>query len=368
MLGRRARAGIVVGTVGLIGGLGVPTSAWADTTYTLQDVQKHGTSADCWSIVNASVYNLTAWIPRHEGGSKVIAAMCGIDGTTTFASAHGLGGKSPREAANALARYRIGAYDASSAAAATTTVFTMATVAKHGSATDCWSVVDGGVYNLTNWITQHPGGAGVVTAMCGSDGTGTFNSQHQGQASAIAALKSLQIGVVDPKSLVAPTTAYTLADVAKHATAADCWSAVNGGVYDLTAWIPKHPGGKPLVIAMCGIDGTAMYESQHKGKAGPDGILAGYKIGTLSTTAAVPAATKTFTMKQVRRHNTAARCWSVVGKGVYNLTAWIPKHPGGKAVVSAMCGTNGTKAYRGQHKGSASAWAALKSYRIGTLR
>lgn len=32
-------------------------------------------------------------------------------------------------------------------------------------------------------------------------------------------------------------------EVAKHASAEDCWVVVNGKVYDLTAFAPNHPGG-----------------------------------------------------------------------------------------------------------------------------
>ena len=36
--------------------------------------------------------------------------------------------------------------------------YTMADVAKHNSQTDCWAAIDGDVYDLTQWISRHPGG------------------------------------------------------------------------------------------------------------------------------------------------------------------------------------------------------------------
>jgi cytochrome b involved in lipid metabolism len=74
---------------------------------------------------------------------------------------------------------------------------------------------------------------------------------------------------------------YTLAEVAEHAVESDCWTAVNGQVYDLTDFIRKHPGGKANIIRICGIDGTAAFERQHGGSNGPENTLAGYEIGTL---------------------------------------------------------------------------------------
>ena len=77
---------------------------------------------------------------------------------------------------------------------------------------------------------------------------------------------------------------------------------------------------------------------------------------------------KSYSMAQVRKHKSASNCWSVVGRNVYNLTAWIPKHPGGKGTIVAMCGKNATTSFNGQHKSSSKAKASLARYKIGTLR
>jgi len=80
----------------------------------------------------------------------------------------------------------------------------------------------------------------------------------------------------------ATAASYTLADVAKHSTQADCWTAVSGSVYDVTKWIPQHPGGPDVIIAMCGIDGTASFEGVHGGQSNPANVLTGFKIGALA--------------------------------------------------------------------------------------
>jgi cytochrome b involved in lipid metabolism len=74
---------------------------------------------------------------------------------------------------------------------------------------------------------------------------------------------------------------FTMADVAKHATKASCYSAVNGSVYDLTSWISAHPGGAAAIISLCGTDGTAAFMAQHGGQARPEQELASLKIGIL---------------------------------------------------------------------------------------
>jgi delta8-fatty-acid desaturase len=41
---------------------------------------------------------------------------------------------------------------------------------------------------------------------------------------------------------------YTASDVARHSTKEDAWVIIDDSVYDITHWIPRHPGGSiPLV-------------------------------------------------------------------------------------------------------------------------
>ena len=56
---------------------------------------------------------------------------------------------------------------------------------------------------------------------------------------------------------------YTIQDVALHDNANDCWSVVQGVVYDVTEYGPRHPGGGALVWRMCGIDSTDLYKRFH---------------------------------------------------------------------------------------------------------
>ncbi|MGB8021283.1 MAG: cytochrome b5-like heme/steroid binding domain-containing protein [Candidatus Nanopelagicales bacterium] len=82
-----------------------------------------------------------------------------------------------------------------------------------------------------------------------------------------------------------PTTAvpvYSLAQLAAHDTAADCWVAVNAKVYDLSTWVNLHPGGAQRIIDLCGTDATAAFQGQHGSQSQPNVALTYYDIGTLS--------------------------------------------------------------------------------------
>ena len=59
--------------------------------------------------------------------------------------------------------------------------YTMEQVKANNSSSKCWSVIDSKVYDLTNWISSHPGGAGAITSLCGTDGTSAYINQHKGQ-------------------------------------------------------------------------------------------------------------------------------------------------------------------------------------------
>jgi len=63
--------------------------------------------------------------------------------------------------------------------------FTRAEVAKHDRMDDCWIIIHGKVYNVTEFIPEHPGGI-VITQRAGRDSTVLFESRvHSDHAKAI---------------------------------------------------------------------------------------------------------------------------------------------------------------------------------------
>lgn len=85
---------------------------------------------------------------------------------------------------------------------------------------------------------------------------------------------------------------YSAEDVAAHATETDCWAIIDGSVYDITEYIPRHPGGDDILRA-CGVDATTQFSQRmtpdgekigsglpHSSNAA--GLLEQYKLGELS--------------------------------------------------------------------------------------
>lgn len=81
------------------------------------------------------------------------------------------------------------------------------------------------------------------------------------------------------------------AEVEKHNSASDCWTIINGNVYDITSYVPRHPGGDEILQA-CGGDGSTLFNQRETTAGEPVGSgsphsssaesqLEGFKIGEL---------------------------------------------------------------------------------------
>jgi L-lactate dehydrogenase (cytochrome) len=51
-------------------------------------------------------------------------------------------------------------------------------VAKHNTAEDCWVVLNGQAYDMTDFMEDHPGGAGIIMKYAGRDASRAFNPIH----------------------------------------------------------------------------------------------------------------------------------------------------------------------------------------------
>jgi cytochrome b involved in lipid metabolism len=87
--------------------------------------------------------------------------------------------------------------------------------------------------------------------------------------------------VLADQNLPAGVIKLTNSEIKKHNSRDDCWSIVNGKVYNLTSFVQQHPGGIELISSICGIDGTAAFSSQHGSSAKPNNALAGLLLGSL---------------------------------------------------------------------------------------
>merc|ERR1711998_558162 len=70
---------------------------------------------------------------------------------------------------------------------------------------------------------------------------------------------------------------YSMAEVAKHTTKADCWVVVSGQVLNVTTFLSQHPGGELAIITFAGKDATEEFNMIHPPdvipKYAPDAII-----------------------------------------------------------------------------------------------
>mgnify|MGYP000003218794 FL=1 len=55
----------------------------------------------------------------------------------------------------------------------------------------------------------------------------------------------------------------TYEEVSKHNHAKDCWVILYGKVYDLTGFLPEHPGGSGVIVKQAGKDATKLFDTIH---------------------------------------------------------------------------------------------------------
>lgn len=79
--------------------------------------------------------------------------------------------------------------------------------------------------------------------------------------------------------------AISAEELTMHAFPENCWMAIRGSVYDLTAYLPEHPSPPEVIRPWCGKEATEAYDTKTKGRphsAFADELLGKYRIGTFA--------------------------------------------------------------------------------------
>lgn len=77
--------------------------------------------------------------------------------------------------------------------------YTLEEISQHNNEKDCWLIIDDRVYQVENYIDQHPGGRDKIINNCGKDASQLFKSIKNGQGHSTKAWRILEnyyIGLV----------------------------------------------------------------------------------------------------------------------------------------------------------------------------
>jgi hypothetical protein len=104
------------------------------------------------------------------------------------------------------------------------------------------------------------------------------------------------------------------------------------------------------------------------GHSGATAVWAGTGATTATPAASATASAQgSYTLDQVKQHNSAESCWAAIDGGVYDLTTWVGQHPGGSDKILGICGTDATAAFEAQHSGDQRPASQLTQFYIGDL-
>jgi isopentenyl diphosphate isomerase/L-lactate dehydrogenase-like FMN-dependent dehydrogenase len=79
---------------------------------------------------------------------------------------------------------------------------------------------------------------------------------------------------------------HCIATVAKHKTAQSCWVILYGNVYDVTDFLPNHPGGSKIILQLSGRDATEDYDPIHPPGTLEESLKPASKLGRLDASSA----------------------------------------------------------------------------------
>jgi cytochrome b involved in lipid metabolism len=99
---------------------------------------------------------------------------------------------------------------------------------------------------------------GVAVIVAGGFGIYLLTNDEQASAPATNQTPSSTATETPQGQNQTDSKTITVAEVQKHASKDDCWTIVENRVFDITSYVPRHPGGDEILQA-CGKDGTSLF-------------------------------------------------------------------------------------------------------------
>ena len=79
---------------------------------------------------------------------------------------------------------------------------------------------------------------------------------------------------------IASPSGISASTLSQHSSLTDCWVVYQGNVYDLTSWIPNHPGGE-TIYATDNVCGTTNFQAAFTSQHGTTEVSKFFQVTTL---------------------------------------------------------------------------------------
>ena len=188
--------------------------------------------------------------------------------------------------------------------------FTWDEIKKHNKEDDCWVVVSGKVYDVTDFVDEHPGSFAPILTSAGKDATKAFVDKPHSKR-AYKMLEKFYKGIVDPSAAEATLKVekaarpeveepvvdrkvaekdsaqdtkvrkhkITFSELVTHNKKDNLWILVHGKVYDVTNF-KTHPGSFDKLLQNSAKDASSEFDRVGH-KAGSIKMMDKYYIGEI---------------------------------------------------------------------------------------
>lgn len=235
---------------------------------------------------------------------------------------------------------------------------TVASMALHNTAEDCWMEIHGNVYDLTEYAPDHPGGPEYVTDYCGMNATRPYSLEH---AKALLPLISkYNLGAVTLNNTQeASATASTGATAASTNQGAGATPSQPQSSDDSSDDSSDSEDGDTVPGPSSPSTPKPPTPSTPKP---PTPNTPNPPAPSSTTTTAAPPTTgaptsqpegcpvQIYTVEDVAAHFDQFDCWYILYGVVYDFTTYVDEHPGGARRVFEHCGTDATVPYAAEKK------------------
>jgi len=345
---------------------------------TIEEVQQHGSSLDCWSAIYGKVYDFTNYGASHSrgGGPQRVWDSCGVDFTDEFDRVHGdtqyylqwegiveIGDLSdsapPPTEVNTLVPQTPEATSSPQTPEPAVIGVTIEEVQQHTLMSDCWSVIYGKVYDFTNFGALHTRQSWPqrVWDSCGIDYTSTFDACHGNapyylQWEGIVEIGDLIESPTDASTLPPQTPEATMSPPTTPETTMSPPTTPEPALSQQPVTLTSEPTTPEPVLTQQPATTTVLPSMT---TTEPTSMMTTPAPATVTSSEPTYGTTESemkpdITLDELTAHDSPTDCWVLFYDQVYDLTDYAYRHPiVGEAAIHPYCGVNGTDAFAGAH-------------------